>query len=85
MGDRLLQRIIIGVVYELVLCIIIGHMYCTIISSSKRCLIQITSSIPLDIARNFTYVLDFDTTLCFLLLHVTRFPPNIVQYPVVDL
>ena len=63
MADLLSQRIVIGLIYG-------------ILSSSRRCLIHISSSIPFDMALNFASVLDFETTLCFLLLHVTRFPPN---------
>ena len=36
---------------------------------------------PLDKAQILASMLDFDTMFCFLLLHVTRFPPNKAQYP----
>ena len=61
MADLLSQWIVIGLIYG-------------ILSSSRRCLIRINSSIPFDMALNSASVLDFETTLCFLLLHVTRFP-----------
>ena len=63
MADLLSQRIIIGLIYR-------------IFSSSRRCLILIASSIPFDMALNSALVLDFETTLCFLLLHVPRLSPN---------
>ena len=72
MADLLSQQIVIGLIYG-------------ILSSSRRCFIHITSSIPFDMALNSASVLDFDITLCFLLLRVTRFPPSNVQYPLVDL
>ncbi|XP_024989207.1 uncharacterized protein LOC112523761 [Cynara cardunculus var. scolymus] len=43
------------------------------------------SVIPLAIPRNSAYALERATTSCFLLLHVTRFPPTKVKYPAVDL
>ncbi|MFS7992594.1 hypothetical protein Hanom_Chr12g01084131 [Helianthus anomalus] len=43
------------------------------------------SARPRAIPRNSASALERATTFCFLLLHVTRFPPTRVKYPDVDL
>ena len=46
---------------------------------------HITSHILCAIAWNSASALLIATTVCFLLLHVTKLPYNLVQYPEVDL
>ena len=45
---------------------------------------QRSSHNPLAIPRNYASALERAATFCFLLLHVTRFPPTNVKYPEVD-
>ena len=47
--------------------------------SVNNLLSQSNSHNPLAIPRNFDFALDSATTFCFLLLHVTRFPPTNVK------
>jgi hypothetical protein len=52
--------------------------------SVNNCLSQRSSQKPLAIPQNSASALDKATTFCFLLLHVTKFPPTNIKYPDVD-
>ncbi|RDX94890.1 hypothetical protein CR513_22679, partial [Mucuna pruriens] len=56
-----------------------------IFKPSKIIFNQSNLQIPCTIARNSAAALDRATTFCFLLLQVTKFPPRMVQYLVMDL
>lgn len=50
-----------------------------ILRSSRMILNQRSSHTPCAITMNSTFVLNLDTTHCFLLFQVTKFPPRNVQ------
>jgi hypothetical protein len=54
------------------------------LSSCNKFLIHNSSHTPLVIPLYFASALDLVTTPCFLLCHVTRFPPTNVKYLAVE-
>ncbi|KAJ0826795.1 hypothetical protein HanRHA438_Chr17g0818341 [Helianthus annuus] len=64
--------------------ILLGSVWRKPISDKSLC-IQRTSANPRAMPRNSASALDKATTFCFLLFHVTKFPPTKVKYPEVDL
>ena len=52
--------------------------------SYKRNFNHSASQIPKAIPPYSASALDLATTFCFLLLHITKFPPTKVKYPEVD-
>ena len=55
-----------------------------ILSSCSKFLIHNSSHTPLAMPLYSASALDLATTPCFLLRHVTKFPPTNVKYPAVE-